>query len=332
MRYKKIIIILGSSIIGILTLAMLGVVGFNYNLFKIHSSYLSVKSDFSPIKFNWVNQEIDGYLLEKAALVIPANIIGNEETHFFQFDTGASTSIVYENSLNSLRKKGFYFETVKKGKRKYINKLKLNLGGSYITLSMIEVMPVSKSLKNRDPRNLGSLGIDFIAKKVIEINFKENFIQFYQNNNKLEISESSKFSKYILKGDKIIFPVEINGTTRKLLFDSGCSSFGIITIQELFEDFSTNDSEVSKIKFSTWGRSKKYEIPFFINRANTNTKMNIANQELKIGNVNYIGTFTFLQKLLFTFTRIDGWLGNTPFLNCSLIMDTSKEKFMIIRK
>jgi hypothetical protein len=37
-----------------------------------------------------------------------------------------------------------------------------------------------------------------------------------------------------------------------------------------------------------------------------------------------------LQRFMTPFTRIGGWLGNKPFVDACLILDTQKEEFLVV--
>jgi hypothetical protein len=332
MKIKKIILLITSSIFVIIGLVIFGIFGFNHILFKNHKSLLAVTTDYQPINFNWINKEINGFQMEKAAMVIPSKIQGISRSLYFQFDTGAPNTIIYEHTLKSLENEGVIFHLVTNGSKNYVKELTINLGGSETTLKMIEVSFRSKSANEKDPRLLGSIGMDFIRDKLIEINFKNKLIQFHEKREDWMLSGNNKFTDFENKGNRIVFPVKINGEKKKLLYDSGCSSFGIITVQKLYQKYSKENSKVSRIEFISWGRADKWDIPIVINRVNSDSEIHISDTKLVIGNINHLNSFNIIQNLLFSFIEIDGWLGNVPFLKSSLIIDASQNEFLVVNE
>lgn len=145
MTYKKKLLIASSSLLSALVIIFLvGVTYFNYAFFKESPKYFSFSSDYRPIKFAFISQKTaQNHLIEKAAMMIPAEIEGIPNKLVFQFDTGAGSTIVYKKSLESLESMGLKFKTLTKDGKQFIKKLSISLGGSQVHLEMLEIVDYS---------------------------------------------------------------------------------------------------------------------------------------------------------------------------------------------
>lgn len=308
--------------------ASFGIWKFNNSLFKEKPNYLTYILEEKPIYFNWASQNIGGIIEPQAAMIIPVKMKGLSHQLHMQFDTGSPYSFIYENDLKSLRKIGLHINVVVKGKTSFVEKLDFVFGENHIKVTMI---PILKNYGHTFDKNdsikrigIGTIGSDFLDNKITSIDFKNQKIQLFDKKPNW-MSSLSGFKKFDFTGRRIMLPVKLDDNNYEFLYDSGCSAFGLITIKSRFEDYTNKNIEEIKYNAKSWEKS----LPI---RSKTSDKIfAFGDADLQIKRVSYIDMYTFVQPLMTPFTRIGGWLGNQPFNESTLILDTQKEEFIVLK-
>lgn len=314
-------------ILSILIIAgFIGIRKFNNALFKEKPNYLEYTSESKPIHFDWSGDSIGGIYESQAAMTIPLKIEGLKHQFYMQFDTGAPQSIIYEKQLNSLRAIGLDIKEVVIDETRYVERLDFMLDDNHIKASMVKIYPnYGHSFdKNTVGRiGIGTIGSDFIMNRITAIDFKNQNIQFY-NDRPEWIAALQDFKSFDFSGRRIMLPVTLDNKNYEFLYDSGCSAFGLITIKSRFDTYTEESTKQINYDAKSWESS----IP--IRSKVSNKLFNIGNANLKLKRVSYVDMYRPLQPLITPFTRIGGWLGNQPFNESTLILDTKKEEFIII--
>lgn len=337
MNQKKIFKAVGLLIAILFILFTAGIIYFNNIFFVERPKNLSIVTDYKPIKFGFSSFKTpQGFTIEKAQMVIPAEIDEIPNKLYFQFDTGAPTTVIYENSLSSLKEIGLEFDILEIDGQTFIKQLKINLGGSEMTFKMIEVVQYSggESFTEKDLRyhkRIGSIGSDFISDHLIEIDFKNYKIQFYREREEWMLN-GQKFESLDFSGRKLMLPCSIDSKKQIMYYDSGCSSYGLLTTKGLYKKYAKDNSDEVNYELLSWGRAHSWSKPIQIYENRTDKSMSISGQNIAINKVGHVGIFGDLQGLIKPFTKIDGWLGNIPFLDYSLIFDAPNEEFLILKK
>jgi hypothetical protein len=337
MNKKKIVKAVGILIAILLIFFTADIIYFNNIFFAERPKNLSLVTDYRPIKFGLSSFKTpQGFTIEKAAMVIPAEIEKIPNRLYFQFDTGAPTTITYENSLNSLKRIGLKVDISQIDGRTFINELTIKLGGSEMTIKMIEVVQYSggEFFTEKDSINysrIGSIGTDFISDHLIEIDFKNFKIQFYEEREDWML-DGRKFESFDFSGRKLMLPCKIDNKKQIMYYDSGCSSYGLLTTKGIYKKYSKTNSKEVKYELSSLGRASWWSEPIQIHENRTDKFMSISGQNIAINKVGYVGIFEDLQGMIKPFTKIDGWLGNIPFLDCSLVFDAPNEEFLIVKR
>jgi len=317
------------ALLSILIIAgCIGIWKFNNALFKEKPNYLEYTFESKPIHFDWARDSIGGNFETQAAMIIPVRIEGFEHRFYMQFDTGTPTTCIYENDLNSLRAIGLVFKVVVKDNGHYIENLDFILGNNHISASMIKVYPnYGHSFDENDTIGrigIGTIGSDFIADRITAIDFKNQKIHLY-NHRPEWISSLSGFKSFDFSGRRIMLPVTLNNKDYEFLYDSGCSAFGLITIKSRFDNYTEERTKEVNYDAKSWASS----LP--IRSKETDKLFRIGNANLKLKRVSYMDMYTAIQPIVTPFTRIGGWLGNKPFTESTLILDTKTEEFIIIK-
>ncbi len=306
----------------------IGIRKFNTVLFKEKSNYLEYTSESKPIHFDWAGDSIGGIYESQAAVIIPLKIEGLAHHFYMQFDTGAYDSYIYENDLKSLRAIGLDIKEVVIDNARYVEHLDFTLDDNHIKASMIKIYPNYGHTfdKNDTIRRIGigTIGSDFIVNRITTIDFKNQNIQLY-NKRPEWISALSGFKSFDFTGRRIMLPVTLDTKDYEFLYDSGCSAFGLITIKSRFDKYTKEITKEVNYDAKSWESS----IP--IRSKLTDKLFSIGNANLNLKRVSYVDMYTITQPLITPFTRIGGWLGNQPFTESTLILDTKTEEFIVVK-
>jgi len=328
---NRLLKIIGYALLVLLTLTVaagfIGMRKFNNALFKDRPNHLVYTYESKPIHFDWANDSVGDYFESYTAMMIPLKIEGIPHKFYFQFDTGAPNTIIYGNTLESLKTFGKDFKTITKDESLYLDSLNINLGGNRINASLLEIFEgYGDTIDRNDTINaikLGTLGADFMDKKITVINFKNQYIQFYDNRPEW-MSSLSGFKPFDFKGRRFMLPAIINDKELELFYDSGSSTFGLITSKNRYDEYTNENQEEVRYNANRFGD------PIPICHRSTNIKIEIGNSNLDLKRVSYVDMYAKYQGLMTPFTRIGGWLGNRPFTQNTLILDTKKEEFIVI--
>lgn len=324
---KKIGLIVLSIVILVAVAAGIGLRKFRNMWFKEKPNYFSFVELEGPMPFKWSNDSIGDFVEEKTAMVIPTYFPELDHRFYFQFDTGSPRTELRGRTLESLRDLGFQYEVVKIDDREYVKELTFSLGGKLVTARMIAIRPnYGEQVVHLDSlakTNIGSIGSDVMIDKVLEIDFKSQYIQIHDERttwmNKIE-----GYQEFSFQGRRLMLPSEIDGKKLKLFYDSGSSAFGLITTFHRFNRFSDKEEKPLEYGANNHGTS----MPVVNKR--TGEKIKIGNAELDLVRVSYVDMYAKFQRIISPFTRIGGWLGNKPFVNSKLIIDAKEEEFVVL--
>ena len=328
---KKYLKYLGYTLLAILGLLIvtgyIGIRKFHSSLFKEKPNHLVYTSEFNLVRFVWENDSIGDYLETQIAMMIPFRIEGLSHKFYMQFDTGSPNTFIYENDLKSLKRVGLNFKEIVIEDERYVQNIKFVLGGNNINASMIKILDgYGNTFDKNDTTgriNIGTIGSDFMENRITTIDFKNQTLQFHNNRPKW-MASLPDFEPFDFQGRRFMLPATINGKRLELLYDSGCSAFGLITTKNRFDSYTDEKTEEIKYEANSWGN----DIP--IRHKATDKKMQIGNANLGLKRISYVNMYVDYQSLMTPFTRIGGWLGNRPFSESTLILDTKKEEFIVI--
>lgn len=323
---------IGYTLLTILILTIIagfiGVWKFNTTIFKEKSNYLNYTFDAVPIHFDWAGDSIAGIYEAQAALIIPLKIEDFPHNFYMQFDTGAYDSFIYEHNLKSLRAMGLDIKEVVKDNVRYVEQLDFRFGDNHIKASMIKIYPnYGYSFDRNDTISrigIGTIGSDFIDNRITAIDFKNQNIQLY-NERPNWMKTLADFKPFDYVGRRIMLPVTLDNKNYEFLYDSGCSAFGLITIKSRFNKYT--DESTKQINYD----AKSWESSIPIRSKTSNKQFSIGNTQLSLKRVSYVDMYAWSQPIITPFTRIGGWMGNQPFNESTLILDTKTEEFIVIK-
>jgi len=323
---------IGYSLLALLVLIFvggyIGIQKFNGFITKETPNYLTYTYEPKPIHFDWANDSIGDYYEKQTAMIIPLKIKGLTHRFYMQFDTGSPFSFLYENDLISLRKIGLEIEEVVKDEIRYVKKLEFKLSDNLIVASMIQILPgYGNTFDKNDtiPRiKIGTIGSDFIDNRITSIDFKNQKIELYDKRPE-SMKELPPFKAFdFTPRRRIMLPVTLDNKQYEFLYDSGCSAFGLITIKSRFNKYTDKETAPLAYGANSWGSN----IPIITKPSNK--LFSIGTTNLKLKRVSYVDMYTITQPFITPFTRIGGWMGNQPFNESTLILDTKAHEFIVL--
>lgn len=299
--FKKILLVISSTIV---ISALAGYIYFDRK-FSPEDNYLQVTNESGKIPLKWTNEN-------KNALLLPIHFQNDSATYYLQFDTGAPSTIFYENEIKKIP-----FIKIKNGRAN----AQFNLGNTTIKSENFKVIPYEKSKENDSIKIIGTLGSDILDQRKTLLNFKENYV-ILNLQNKPSIFKN-QLSDFQFKKRKIIFEGTLNGKNEKFLYDSGSSAFELLTNKEIWTNLKSPKSTVLEEKSKSWDRV----LTSFT--ASSNESILFGEKEIPLKNVTYVEGFSQTQLLLMKFSGMTGMLGNKIFLNHVLYFDAKENKMGI---
>jgi len=290
------------------------------------------------INFDWVGDSISNKYYEKVAITIPFSIEGIPHQFNSQFDLGATSTMVYGNSikpylikyqelfkkLDTLNKTN-WLQSKKVGAFKNINfKLDTVLFqnqelvyfegyGDELTIDSIE----TKTIKH-----IGTIGPNLFQNKYLVIDFPNHRIAVLDSLN-AHYTKRTTFVDAKLDNGRIKVPVTINGSIEYFMFDTGSSLFPLSVSKESVKILSSEKKAVDTLNVSTWG--EYYDVHGYKITSN----ISIGGSKINADNFNvYDSKKEFKQ--FFENEKIMGIMGNSFFLDKEIIIDYKNKKFGII--
>ncbi|MGE8528242.1 hypothetical protein [Chryseobacterium rhizosphaerae] len=294
------------SILGMITLLLLG--GYIYfdQKFTPEKNYLNIENESGNIPIVWPGNH-------KSALLLPIHFPEDSITYYLQFDTGATYTEFYSHSIKNL--KGITVH----------NKLATSLfyiGKSKITADQIKISDTGRKTDPGDSiKIIGTLGADILENRKTMINFKKNFIVFNIAHEPAEFKNNLIDFKF--KKRKIIIRGTLKGKEEKFLFDSGTSAYELLTNKENWQDLKLPHSKVIIEK----AQSRHHILTTYTTESNHSIRL--GNKDIPLHEITYVEGFSQTQYMLMKFSGMTGMLGNKIFLKNIIYIDCTKERLGI---
>jgi hypothetical protein len=325
---RTIVLIVGGVLLVLIIFSAVKLRQFRNTWFKDKPNYLSFTSVDNRYTFEWAGDSLGKYYEPYIAMVFPTKFEDVANKFTFQFDTGAPTSTIRGNVLQSLIDYGLDIEIVRVEGQRFVKEIDITLGDNRTTLRMLRISEnygAKANLKETDQDlNLGTIGSDFIDQHISLIDFKQQFMQITKERAQW-MSDLPPFYDFDFEGRRLMLPCKIGKKNLKLFYDSGSSSFGLITTKNRFNRYTSKDEPVIQLDANRRGSA----IP--IVHKLSDQAIEIGGQNISLRRVSYVDMYAKFQRLITPFTRIGGWMGNLPFLDHAMIIDTKTEQFYVIK-
>lgn len=210
------------------------------------------------VGFKWVSFRENGRLHKRGALLVPVSINGvGGRDYYFQLDTGASYSMLYEVPYRQL--------LVMNHKPDHVGmnvKVSGVIAGQAVKDFSLSVRQgFGDPITDSDPTpDVGTLGLDFFQRRVLLLDFPSNRLAILDDRVSLppELQSRATFIPATVEHGELYIPVTMNGRTYAsgFFFDTGSSPTPIITSRNFWREITNrqvNDKNNIVMKAKSWG-------------------------------------------------------------------------------
>lgn len=273
--------------------------------FTPEENYLSLKNESGKIRIKWEDED-------KSAMFIPINFENDTATYYLQFDTGSPYTLFYKNAIKNIPQ----IST-----KENIGKSIFKIGKTKIESDKFKIIDFGKEARNNEPKIIGTLGTDILEDRNTIINFRESYIEF--NVNKMPSFFNEKNFDFNFKKRKVIISAKMDDKKQKFLYDSGTSSYELLTNKENWEKLKLKNSKIEIDKGNSWGNLLKTFT------AKSKSEINFNDTKILLNEVTYVEGFSKAQYYLMKFSGMSGMLGNKIFLPNVIYIDCKEMKMAI---
>lgn len=290
------------------------------------------------VNFNWEGDSISGRYFDKTYITIPFSIEGIPHKFKSQFDLGATSTMVYENSIKPYLNK--YLNTSKKpdtvikanwtssGKVSAFKSINFKLdtvlfkNQELVYFDKYGKILTEDSIQTKTIKHIGTIGSNIFQNKYLIIDFPNHRIAILDSLNK-SYKEKTTFIDIKLDKGRIKVPVTIDGNTQYFMFDTGASMFPLAVTKEDIALISKESIANDTLNISTWGEF--YDVHGY----KISSNISIGDLTINTKNLNvYDSKKEFKQ--FYEQEGIMGLMGNSFFLDKKIIIDYKNKKMGIV--
>lgn len=272
--------------------------------------------------------------LKYGTMKINGKIKGIDKNVSFQFDLGATQTVLYENPLKKIIKDSTYypFKVNYKKERLWNKRIKAyeldDLEISSEKFIFKEIKPLllasyGSKKKQTGIVSVGTIGLDFAKNKYLFINYKERKIGVADT---IPINMQKKISFIEMENTPlkhIVLKIKINNNFYNTIFDTGSSSWSLISGKSVFKKvFENTNNVIDSINVSSWQKREYfYKVPL-------ETALEFGNKKIDDGFIYYFNdnaTSDYLSKNNISFV-----MGNALFLNTTVVIDNRNKRFGVM--
>jgi hypothetical protein len=284
-------------------------------------SAIKIPDNRYKISFIWKSGTENGHVEKHEALLLPVKLLNCPKQFYMQFDLGAPTTIFYKNKLASISQKypGLVpnIDTAAK-----LKEIVFSIGKKRVKATEINLIKTSEEGIDwdKDVQIIGTIGADFIDNRSILINYPKQYIEM---NSTIPARRKAEAADFTYMQRNIMFPVTVRGKKTMLYFDTGSSSYELLTSRDIAESFAEPGASATKSTALSWGNTLYvYSLP-------TTDSIEITSQKLPITKVSYVEGASEEQVNRMLKLGIGGVTGNKLFLHSKLFLDTKNKKFLV---
>ncbi|MCE7044673.1 hypothetical protein [Dyadobacter sp. CY312] len=287
------------------------------------------------IPFRWTSDSLGGRFYDRLSINIDGKINNVPYPLELQFDTGASSSILYGNTLKSLVKvqpslaaqwPELKSDTVNQWTQINVE-LSMPLTGSRVSKAYVMnrygQTVSAEEFKEGKPIHIGSWGLDACLGKIVLLDFRNQRIAF------LDQSVNEKLVSFVLfklEKNRIKVPLTINGKEFYFLYDSGASLFPIMTVKKGWDSINPVATSDTIKGVSTWG--KYYDVY----GAPLAAKAYLGDTPLSSKTIYYHPDPDKYHEPIFDEAGVVGSIGNSYFFDQILVIDFRTNRFGVVKK
>jgi hypothetical protein len=268
-------------------------------------------------EFVWRGDTINGQWEPHAFMLLPVRLPSCPKQLYMQFDLGAQVSLLYREALQTIH--NAYPETLEKVDSILYDFI-IDIGTTKVVAKRIAV----ESTDGKESDIIGTIGVDLIKGHLSSIDYPQRML--YVGNQLLQHHTApDNWTAFKFLENRILLPAIIKKKICLLYFDSGSSSFELITNKEICEQLRQPLSQPQIYNIQSWyGMMKAYTYP-------TNEEIIIGGKTLPIGRVTVMNGANKEMAAQLKQTGISGMIGNKFFLNYQLWLNTQNLKFALTK-
>ena len=212
------------------------------------------------MKFTWVGDTLAGQYFERAAIFLPVKIQNMPHEFTLQFDLGANESLVYKPSIKP-------YLTLYPSVAQALDSTSESAYLRHVDVTIDDQKFEDRSLflreDNRNPltidsaksntvKHIGTIGVDLFQDQVLIIDYPNTRLAVTDRIPE-EFADAGVFVNITLdRHGRVHVPMQIDGNTEEILFDTGSSLFPFFTTPENWAA-ATSQQVTDSIYTSTWG-------------------------------------------------------------------------------
>ncbi|WP_045689196.1 hypothetical protein [Hymenobacter sp. AT01-02] len=307
-----------------------GIGGYFYmrKKFEPGVNQLSVTGLPATCTFVWKADSTAQPVVAHAALLVPARLPGCPRTCYFQFDTGAPTSILYARSLAALR--GRYPATTQTllPQADTVRNFQFGLGSGSVQARKIKVLDYGRSTLPADstePFIIGTLGTDALEGRVLVLNYSTRQFSL-RADVPTSLTSQTVFVPLDFASRRVMLNAAVQGKPRQLLFDSGSSAFALLTSRATWEQMAQPQARVRHAAVNSLGTT------LTAHTVATAATLGLGQVAVPLHTVTYIEGTSFMQSALMRFSGMGGMLGNEPFAERTIVLDVRGRRFGLVHQ
>jgi hypothetical protein len=293
---------------------------------SVAPSQLVLPDSDIELKLVWGGDSINGKWDPYASLLIPVKVPGCPREFYMQFDLGAHSSLFYRDKLKAIGEKYPDALYVSDSTNNKLYNFSFRSGKAKISAKEIQVRAFEQSPVSWDKKSIiiiGTLGADLIDNKVAVINYPGKKL-LISNSVPSKLQSRVDLADFMLAGRSVLLPAIIKGKKTMLYFDTGSSTFELITDRATSLSLSAPGAVADKYPVNSWGKQMT------ANTVPSNDSIEIASKKIPLYHVTYFEGFSDSQAAQMMQMGMGGMTGNRLFLNSVLVLDTKNKKFGVI--
>ncbi|MFK7769861.1 MAG: hypothetical protein AB8B55_21815, partial [Mariniblastus sp.] len=182
-----------------------GVQYLKYQFFNADPNTLTFNGELHSIPFEWVEVQFGDHVEPHYAMNVQVTIPGIPNKFYMQFDTGSPYTFFRSGAMDELRSHGADFELFERDDNTFVKKIELNIAANRVVLNSGKVNVRGATIDWDDPlaiNIIGTIGADFLASKVVAIDFPAKRISLFEGRTP-SLESLGGFTSFSFEGRRI---------------------------------------------------------------------------------------------------------------------------------
>ena len=325
---KRIVIVL-------LVIVLLGGIGgffyFKNKFMGAGPNELTLSNLGEPFDFVWGSFKFNGKEEPNAFMFVPVTIPGVDRTFHMQFDTGAPSTVLFYETVQSINEKyGDIFQLDTIDNQLLVTDVSMKVGTVHLEANKIFFRGRSNKIDWSDSTSIikiGSIGSDFMEKHPLVMDYKNQKITLAESVPE-DLEEKADFLPFTFDGRKVFLSAKLNNEPASLWYDSGSSAFELIVEESTFLELAKPGAERETFVGNSWGKGVT------IHNVASNGVFEFGSVSVPLTYVTYMEWPNKLQAFIIKASNIGGDLGgmtgNKLFLGKTLVLDAPNLRYTVI--